>query len=207
MKKYTGHVEAWGKFVDAKVNAPLLLAKQLPRVARGNVILSSVTDPYQCIEARYGLTRNCLMALLEVDFPVQILTKSPLVVRDTDVIGQFSDIEVGMTITTDDDRIRHIFEPGAPSIKERFGALQALHDRGIRTYAFIGPLLPMNPAVLAKTLHGHVDRVLIDRMNYTSKTVGIYRSHHIEQWLDPGYVSGVIKELVKRLEDITIEVC
>src|SRR5271157_4619818 len=84
MKKYTGHPEAWGEFVDAKMNAPLLLAKQLSRAARGNVILSSVTDPYQRLEARYGLTRACLVTLSDYDFPVEVLTKSPLVVRDMD---------------------------------------------------------------------------------------------------------------------------
>jgi DNA repair photolyase len=206
MKKYTGHAEAWGEFVDAKTNAPLLLEKQLPRAVRGNVILSSVTDPYQHIETEYSLTRACLVALLKHDFPVQILTKSPLVVRDMDVIGRFSDIEVGLTVTTDDDRIRQIFEPKAPSIDERLRALRTIHKRGIRTYAFIGPVLPMSPAALADKLAPHVDRVLIDRMNYPARTKGVYRAHHLGQWLDPDYVGCVIEEITKRL-GIPVEVC
>ena len=111
MKKYTGHPEAWGAFVDVKVNAPLLLEKQLSRAERGTVILSSVTDPYQQIEAKYKLTRACLIALSNYDFPVEILTKSPLVLRDMDVIIKCGQIEVGLTISTDDDSIRRIFEP------------------------------------------------------------------------------------------------
>jgi DNA repair photolyase len=207
MKKFTGHTEAWGDFVDAKINAPLLLAKQLPRAARGNVIVSSVTDPYQHTETEYALTRACLVTLLKHDFPVQILTKSPLVVRDMDVIGQFSDIEVGLTVTTDDDRIRQIFEPKAPSIEERLRALRTIHERGIRTYAFIGPALPMSPATLADKLAPHVDRVLIDRMNYPPNTKGIYRTHHLGQWLDPDYLGCVIEEITKRLDGLPVEVC
>jgi DNA repair photolyase len=207
MKKYTGHTEAWGEFVDAKINAPLLLAKQLPRAARGNVIVSSVTDPYQHTEAEYALTRGCLVALLKHDFPVKILTKSPLVVRDMDVIGQFSAIEVGLTVTTDDDRIRQIFEPKAPSIEERLRALRTIHEHGIQTYAFIGPALPMSPATLADKLAPHVDRVLIDRMNYPTKTRGIYRTHHLGQWLDPDYVDSVIGEIRKGLGGIPVETC
>ena len=184
MKKYTGHTEPWGEFVDAKINAPLLLAKQLPRAARGNVIVSSVTDPYQHTEAKYALTRGCLVALLKHDFPVKILTKSPLVVRDMDVIGQFSAIEVGLTVTTDDDRIRQIFEPKAPSIEERLRALRTIHERGIRTYAFIGPVLPMSPATLADK-HG------------SSRGSGSDRSHELSV-KDEGDVPGSSSRAVAR---------
>ncbi|HUJ90094.1 MAG TPA: radical SAM protein [Syntrophorhabdales bacterium] len=207
MKKYTGHPEAWGEFVDAKMNAALLLARQLSRAARGNVILSSVTDPYQRLEARYALTRACLVTLSDYDFPVEILTKSPLVVRDMDVITKIREIEVGFTITTDDDRIRRIFEPHAPSIEQRIRALQVLHDKGIRTYVFIGPVLPMHPEILAERIRPHVHRVMIDCMNYPSKTIGIYRAHRLGRWLDTGYVDSVIQGLRKGLNAVPTEIC
>lgn len=207
MKKYTGHTEPWGEFVDAKVNAPLLLAKQLSRAERGTVILSSVTDPYQPVEARYKLTRDCLVALSGYDFPVEVLTKSPLVLRDMDVIVKCGQIEVGFTITTDDDRIRRIFEPQAPSIEKRIRALQVLHETGIRTYVFIGPVLPMHPDILAERIRPYTSRVMIDCMNYTSKTTATYRAHGLVHWLDPGYVGGTIEALRQSLDTVPVEVC
>jgi DNA repair photolyase len=207
MKKYTGHTEAWGDFVDVKMNAPELLTKQLARAARGNVILSSVTDPYQAVENRYALTRDCLVALSKHDFPVAILTKSPLVLRDIEVIQRFSDIEVGLTITTDDDRIRAIFEPNAPPIPARFRALQRLHACGIKTYAFVGPTLPMSPQRLAERLGPYVNRVMIDRMNYLSKTTALYRAHRLDQWLDSAYVNSVVDDIRTALGSLPIEVC
>jgi DNA repair photolyase len=207
MKKYTGHLEAWGRFVDAKINAPLLLARQLSRAARGNVILSSVTDPYQRLEARYALTRSCLLALLNYDFPVEVLTKSPLVLRDIDVITNFRQIEVGFTITTDEDRIRRIFEPQAPSIEQRIRALQRLHDKDVRTFVFIGPVLPMHPEILAERIRPHACRVMIDCMNYPSKTKGVYRAHGLDRWLDPDYVDGIIEALRQGLDPVPVEIC
>jgi DNA repair photolyase len=207
MKRYTGHTEPWGEFVDAKVNAPMLLAKQLSRAERGSVILSSVTDPYQPVEAKYKLTRGCLIALSDCDFPVEILTKSPLVLRDTDVIVKCGRIEVGFTITTEDDGVRRIFEPLAPSIEQRIRALQTLHEKGIRTFVFIGPVLPMHPDVLADRIRPYVRRVMIDSMNYPSKTRAVYRTHGLSRWLDPGYVGSIRDALQRLLDTVPVEVC
>jgi len=99
MKRFTGHMEPWGAFVDVKVNAPQLLRKQLKRKRRGSVSLSTVTDPYQPLEGNYRLTRGCLEALLDHQFSVNILTRSPLCLRDIDLFKQFKDIEVGFSIT------------------------------------------------------------------------------------------------------------
>ena len=175
MKRYTGHTEPWGGFVDVKINAPEILQRQLKRAKRGRVLISSVTDAYQPIESKYKLTRQCLEILLQSQFPVDILTKSPLVLRDIDLIKKFEDIEVGFTITTNDENISRVFEPNAPSIMERIRTLKALHDKVINTYAFIGPVLPMNPEALSKKISPYVDSIIIDRMNYTSKTLKIYQ--------------------------------
>ncbi|RLC65761.1 MAG: radical SAM protein, partial [Chloroflexi bacterium] len=105
MRRYSGHKEPWGEFVDVKINAPELLKKQLERAKKGIVWISSVCDPYQSLEAKYKLTRRCLKELLMKQFPVNIQTKSKLVLRDLDLLLQFEEIEVGFTITTDDERI------------------------------------------------------------------------------------------------------
>jgi DNA repair photolyase len=175
MRRYSGHSEPWGAFVDVKVNAPDLLRKQVVRAKRGTVWLSSVCDPYQPLEEKYRLTRQCLAILAEARFPVNIQTKMTLILRDLDIIERFEEVEVGMTLTTDDERIAQMFEPGASPVGERIAALEKIHSRGIRTFAFVGPLLPGGPEGLISALAGRVDKVLVDRMNYLDTVIGLYR--------------------------------
>ncbi len=207
MKRFTGHTEPWGQFVDIKINAPEILEKQLKNMVRGNVMISSVTDPYQPIESRYKLTRHCLEILLEYQFPLDILTKSPLVLRDIELFKKFKDIVVGITITTDDEKIRKIFEPKAPPIRVRINALKELHNKGIETYVFIGPVLPMNPEALAEKIRPYVRSVLIDRMNYTSKTSKIYKRVNLNRWIDNIYVDNIIKRLKKGFAKKEVNIC
>jgi len=175
MRRYSGHSEPWGAFVDVKINAPELLRKQVVRAKRGTVWLSSVCDPYQPLEEKYRLTRQCLAILAEARFPVNIQTKMTLILRDLDIIERFEEVEVGLTLTTDDERMARMFEPGASPVGERIAALEKIHSRGIRTFAFVGPLLPGGPEGLISALAGRVDRVLVDRMNYLETVIGLYR--------------------------------
>ncbi len=98
-------------------------------------------------------------------WPVTIQTKSPLVLRDLDILKRATDAEVGFTITTADEKIRRIFEPGAPPIVKRIEALAALQKEGIRTFVMIAPLLP-HAEGFVEQLKDRVDHVLIDRYNY-----------------------------------------
>jgi len=138
----------WGNFVYPKVNAPELLDSEIKKLkdkGKGKVIwFSSVTDPYQGLEAKYQLTKKCLEVLLKNDFKgtVTFLTKSNLILRDLELLKQFKNVDVGMTITSTDDSISRYFEKYAPPVSDRLSALKTLHDEGIATYAFIGPLLP-----------------------------------------------------------------
>jgi len=207
MKRYTGHTEPWGGFVDVKVNAPEILQKQLKRARNGRVMISSVTDAYQHIESKYKLTRQCLEILLQNQSPVDILTKSPLVLRDMDIIKKFKDIEVGITITTNDEEIRKVFEPNAPSIIARMRALKTLHDNRIKTYAFIGPALPMNPETLSEKINTHVDSIIIDRMNYTSKTLKIYERMNLSKWLDKDFIDDIIQRLKNGFAGKPVSIC
>jgi DNA repair photolyase len=145
MKRYTGHKEPWGTFVDVKTNIATLISEELARkkAKNGLILLSSVTDPYQPVEEKYELTRNCLKHLLRYNRRISILTKSALVTRDIDLLSQFKECEVGFTITTYDDSIREVLEPEASPIEQRISALQTLHDQGISTYVFLGPIIPV----------------------------------------------------------------
>ena len=181
MRRYSGHKEAWGEFVDVKMNAPEVLKKQLNRAKRGTVWVSSVCDPYQPLEEKYKITRRCLKELAKKQFPVNIQTKSKLALRDLDLFQEFEKIEVGFTITTDDERVARQFEPSATPVKDRLKALEKIHGSGIKTYSFIGPILPGNPENLTRNLEGKVDYVYIDRMNYLSSIKGFYKQMGFER--------------------------
>jgi DNA repair photolyase len=145
MKRFTHHAEPWGSFLDAKVNAPDLLAQLLARrrtPLTECVFLSSVTDPYQPPEKQYQLTRRILEVLSQHDVPVSILTKSDLVLRDADIFGRFSDAEIGMSFGVADDAWSLLLEPRASPPSRRLAALRTLRERGIETYAFVSPFLP-----------------------------------------------------------------
>lgn len=132
----------WGELVEAKVNLPRILSKELRAKKKGVVGLGTVTDPYQRAEKKYEITRQCLELLLMHDFPVCIQTKSSLVLRDMDLLKRFSNIEVGVTLTALDENVREKLEPGASSIEERLMALSELSKNGIDTWVFLGPVMP-----------------------------------------------------------------
>jgi DNA repair photolyase len=178
MKRVTGHKEPWGEFVDVKVNTPDLLRLEIKKKKRDRVWISGVCDPYQPLEAKYRLTRQCLEILMVNRWPVMVQTRSPLVLRDLDIIREAEEIDVGLSVTTADDRIRALFEPDAPPIDERIAALDLLHRSGVRTFAMIAPMLP-GAEDLTRLLSGKVDYVFVDRMNYHYAD-RIYREHGLE---------------------------
>ncbi len=165
MKRFTGHREPWGAFVDVKVNAPELLAREVRKKKKGDVWVSGVCDAYQPLEEQYRLTRRCVEILVDNGWPVTIQTKSPLVLRDRDLLKRSAEAQVGFTITTGDDAVRKIFEPGAPPVADRIEALAVLHGERIRTFVMVAPLLP-GAERLAGLLKGKVDSAVIDRYIY-----------------------------------------
>lgn len=141
-------IREWGNYVYIKTNAVELLRTQLaswgPAKRRASVLLSSVTDPYQGVESKYRLTRGILQVLVQERYPgtIGILTKSPLVLRDVDLLRQLPNVEVGMTVTTTDDKVSRFLELRAPLASRRLDTLRKLTEAGLSTYAFVGPLLP-----------------------------------------------------------------
>lgn len=208
MGRFTGHGEPWGHFLDIKLNAPEVLARELAKKPRrGTVLLGSVTDAYQPSERKYRLTRAILKILLKHDFPVSILTKSDLVVRDMDLLKQFSDCEVGLTVTSTDESVARSFEPHASPPKRRIKALETLHQNGIDTYAFIGPILPelTNLEAIFDAVQGKVNFVMTESLNPKCGN-----RHFIETVLSveypqllPAYRAGFGKEYWDEVEATT----
>ena len=183
MKRFTGHKEEWGTFVDVKVNAADVLARQMRRAKRGNIASGTVTDPYQPLEREYIITRTCLEVLTAYDFPVSILTKSDLVLRDLDLLRRLRDVEVGFTITALDEEVRQVFEPHSPSVPARLAALSELGKAGVKTWAFCGPLLPFLSdgeeqidALFGELARGGVSYIIVDSMKLSGAIWGRVRT-------------------------------
>lgn len=202
IKRFTGHNEPWGQFVDIKTNAADLLKVEIIKKKRASVWISGLCDPYQPLEAEYKLTRKCLEVLSFYRWPVVIQTRSSLVLRDLDILKGAENFEVGLSITTADDEIRKIFEPNAPSIPERLHTLDELHRAGIRTFAMIAPVLP-GAEKLASSLAGKADYILIDRMNY-HYTDWIYRKYGMEDKLSDDFFYSTSRELAKAFDKVGI---
>jgi len=193
MKRFTGHKEPWGKFVDVKINAPELLRKEITKKKMDKVWVSGVCDPYQPLEGKYQLTRRCLEILSQNNWPVSVQTRSPLVLRDLDIIKRARKFEVGMSITTADDAVRKLFEPSAPPIQARVDAIGQLHQAGVKTFVMIAPMLP-GVEDLAEMLAGQVDQVILDRMNYNHAD-WVYRKFNLLEKKTDKYFDQTTRKL------------
>ncbi len=140
--------ETWGWWVMVKRNAVQLMAKACRSGLLGSgdtVYMSSVTDPYQPIERRLGLSRAVLATILEhgVQPRLTIQTRSPIVSRDIDLFRRFDKLRVNLTISTDSEDVRRRYEPRCPSIEVRFKTASALASAGIRIGVSVSPMLPI----------------------------------------------------------------
>ncbi len=171
-------VDAWGEYVYVKRNTVEVFERQLallkPERRTRSIFMSSVTDPYQGAEAKYKLTRGVLSALARERYPgpITILTKSPMLLRDIDLFRELPNFEAGLTVTSGEDEISRWLEAHAPPPRKRLEALRALNDAGIRTYAFVGPLVPHfvdRPELLedlfARLADAGVRRVFVEHLN------------------------------------------
>ncbi len=138
MKRFTGHGEPWGEFLDVKDWSPI----RNPEKYRGReIFIGSVTDPYNPQEEKYGRTRALLEELKGSGALISIATKSDLVLRDIDLIRTFPDARVSWSINTLDEDFRSDMDKAAP-IERRLDAMRIFHDAGVRTTCFISPIFP-----------------------------------------------------------------
>lgn len=204
---------SWGRWVTAKANAVALLrgSGQRGKLRGKNVFMSTVTDPYQPIERRLKLTRGCIEALL--DHPPRLLTvqtRAPLVTRDIDLFKRMlGRIAVCMSITTDDEAIRRIFEPACAPVAARVAAIRKIREAGIPTQASIAPLLPCDAERMAALLDPAVDWVVVSTFRDDGGSGGktrdwaaqLYRQHGYGDYLHDGdqRAESVIETLKRRL--------
>jgi DNA repair photolyase len=127
--------------IYVKTNVVEILNKELKYIENGRIILGSVHDPYQDAEKKYKLTQAVLEILQQYNFPCHILTKSPLILRDIDILSEL-DCMVTISISSLNNRVVHTFEPKVPSPNERLQTVQTLRTHGITTGLALIPMLP-----------------------------------------------------------------
>ena len=132
--------------IEVKRNAPELLEAALKSKRKKCMIgTGAMSDPYMHIEEELGLTRKCLEIILKYGFGAAVQTKSDRILRDIDL---FSEIQLRaksvcqMTLTTFDEELCKILEPGVCSTRRRYETLKAFHRRGVPTVVWLTPLLP-----------------------------------------------------------------
>ena len=166
--------QPWGSFVDVKVNAPQVLARQLAsrRLRPGTVMISSVCDAWQPLEETYRLTRQCVQPLWDSGFELHVLTKSALVRRDFDLLCGRQRVLVGVTLTTMDEQLRSELEPAGSPSASRVELLAEAAGRQTRVYAFLYPLISGLTdtgdnlgALFGAIAHLRLEHVYVDRLN------------------------------------------
>lgn len=138
MKRFTGHPEPWGTFLDVKIWPEI---RHPERYAGKELFIGSVTDPYLPQEEVFGRTRALLEQLAGSGVKISIATKSDLVLRDLDLIKTFPDARVSWSINTLDEGFKNDMD-NAVNIERRLAAMKAFHDAGIRTNCFVSPIFP-----------------------------------------------------------------
>jgi len=135
--------EDWGKWFQAKTNAVELARKHAPKIAGQALYLSSVTDPYLPAERSLKLTRGILEAVLPHQPRLLVQTRGPLVTRDLDVLAQFRAVRVNVSIPTDSEKVRQVFEPKAPPLERRWRAAEQIRAAGVPVGICVTPMLPL----------------------------------------------------------------
>jgi DNA repair photolyase len=133
--------------IMVKTNAPELLRAELesPRWQPQTLVLSGVTDPYQPVERKLGITRGCLEVLARFRNPVAIITKNRLVTRDVDLLRDLAahnGVAVNISVTSLDSNLQRVLEPRTSSPQARLGAISQLRSAGIPTGVMVAPIIP-----------------------------------------------------------------
>ena len=206
MKRFTGHKENWGDFIDIKrCNKPIDLRK----ISGKNIFLSSVTDCYNQYEKDYCITRNILEQLVNSDCNLSISTKSKLILRDIDLLKQMKNLIVCMSINTLNEKFRSDMD-NASTIKERMDTLKELHNNGIYTVLFMSPIFPYITEwkeIIDQT-KDYVDEYWFENLNlrgnYKKEILDYIRTNYSDLYSD--YIDIYLKKNNKYWKDLAEEI-
>ena len=163
MKRFTGHTEPWGTFLDVK-HWPAIKNPQKYKGQR--VVIGSVTDGYLPQEAQFQNTRKLLEQLRGSEAEILICTKSDLVIRDIDLLKKLGKVTVSWSINTLDEGFKNDMD-NAVSIKRRLDAMKQIYDAGIRTVCFIAPVFPgiTDFEVIFHQVRNQCDLIWLENLN------------------------------------------
>ena len=163
MKRFTGHTEPWGAFLDVKYWGKI----PHPEKYDGKeLFIGSVTDPYLPQEEKFCRTRTLLEELQASGVRLSIATKSDLVLRDLDLIKTFKDARVSWSVNTLDEDFRKDMD-NAASIERRLDAMKIFHDAGVRTTCFISPIFPgiTDVKAIIERVKGQCNLIWLENLN------------------------------------------
>ena len=163
MKRFTGHTEPWGAFLDVKYWGKI----PHPEKYDGKeLFIGSVTDPYLPQEEKFCRTRALLEELQASGVRLSIATKSDLVLRDLDLIKTFKDARVSWSVNTLDEDFRKDMD-NAASIERRLDAMKIFHDAGVRTTCFISPIFPgiTDVKAIIERVKGQCNLIWLENLN------------------------------------------
>ena len=206
MKRFTGHKENWGEFIDIKrCNKPI----DLKKISGKNIFLSSVTDCYNQYEKDFCITRNILEQLVDSDCNLSISTKSKLILRDIDLLKQMKNLIVCMSINTLNEKFRSDMY-NASTIKERMDTLKELHNNGIYTVLFMSPIFPYITEwkeIIDQT-KDYVDEYWFENLNlrgnYKKEILDYIRTNYSDLYSD--YIDIYLKKNNKYWKDLAEEI-
>lgn len=163
MKRFTGHPEPWGSFLDVK-HWPEI--KNPKKYAGKAIFIGSVTDPYNPFEERYGRTRALLEQLADSGANISIATKSDLILRDLELIQSLPNAIVSWSVNTLDEGFRADMDE-AVSIERRLKAMQAFHAAGVCTTCFISPIFPgiTDVAAIIESAKDQCNMIWLENLN------------------------------------------
>lgn len=175
MKRFTGHTEPWGTFLDVKHWKPITY----PHKYDGQrIVIGSVTDGYNPYEEEFCRTRRLLEELKGTNAEIMICTKSDLVLRDLDLLKKFPKVTVSWSINTLDEQFRKDMDR-AVSIERRIAAMRKVYEAGIRTVCFVSPIFPGITDV--KSIIGRVrdfaDLIWLENLNLRGQFKGTIMSY------------------------------
>lgn len=167
MSSFSKHTEEWGGFIDVKrTNKKINTFK----IKDKKVMISTVTDPYNCYEDKYKVTRMIMEQLVNSEAYISVVTKSKLVLRDIDLFKQMKKVEVAISICILDEVLKEKLEPASSSIAERIETLKELKANGIKTVVFIAPIIPniTNFKEIIEQTKEFTDEYWFDKLNLRS---------------------------------------
>ncbi len=201
----------WGRFTTFKSNAPHLLRAALR--PNQTIYCSPLVDPYQPAERTECMMPRLLDELIACPPHVfAIQTRGPLILRDLARLARLAEratLRVSFSITTDNDRVRRLYEPHCASIAERLETVRRLRAAGIAVYATLAPLLPCDPDALIGLALDATDRDIIGdpfhvravkKCGATTRDAGVHisRAQGFTEWHDPAFQTAVTDRMRQR---------